>query len=87
MCDRFEMDPGEHIRAFRRMRERGEALFAIYHSHPGAPAIPSQRDINGLAYPDAFYLIVSLQYESQPEIRAWRHTAGDLREIALVFAG
>jgi len=56
----FFMDPSQQIQTMRMMREKGETLFGIYHSHPHSPAIPSAKDIDEAAYPDAFYFIVSL---------------------------
>ena len=45
---RFEMDPADQIRAMKTMRERGETMLAIYHSHPSAPPEPSVHDLDGL---------------------------------------
>ena len=42
---RFQLDAGQQISAMAKMRELGEELFAIYHSHPAAPAIPSTHDL------------------------------------------
>lgn len=68
---RFELDPAGQIGAMRRMRERGETLFAIYHSHPDAPARPSAVDIDQAAYPEALNLIISLQDRDAPEVKGW----------------
>lgn len=56
----FAMDPREQIDAMRHMREQGEELFGIYHSHPHSPPTPSTEDLAQAGYPDALYLIVSL---------------------------
>lgn len=69
---RFDMDPAQLIAAMRRMRDDGEELFAIYHSHPDAPALPSPQDIRLNEYPDAVHLIVSLNTEGVLEMRAFR---------------
>ncbi len=68
----FDMDPKGLIDAMRTLRERGETLFAIYHSHPHAPAVPSAEDLRQLAYPEAVYLIISLNTAGVLEMRAWR---------------
>jgi proteasome lid subunit RPN8/RPN11 len=54
------------------MRERGEQLLAIYHSHPRAimPA-PSETDVRLAYYPSATYLIVGLA-GTQPLVKAFR---------------
>ena len=50
----------------------GWTLGAIYHSHTRSPAYPSQTDVNLAFYPDALYLIVSLQDPEKPDVRAFR---------------
>jgi proteasome lid subunit RPN8/RPN11 len=43
------------------MRQRGETLLAIYHSHPrAAEPTPSETDVRLAYYPSATYLIVGL---------------------------
>jgi [CysO sulfur-carrier protein]-S-L-cysteine hydrolase len=69
---RFLFDPAEQISAMKRMRETGEELFAIYHSHPAAPAIPSMTDLEMAAYPEAYYLIISLNTKGVLEMRAFK---------------
>lgn len=71
---RFEMDPRGQIEAMKTMRERGETLWAIYHSHPDAPPEPSARDLAELGYPNALYLIISLTIKGVLEMRGWRMT-------------
>jgi proteasome lid subunit RPN8/RPN11 len=72
---RYLLDPEQHVAALRRMQERGEALFAIFHSHPAAPAEPSATDLELAAYPDALYLIVSLDTKGVLELRGFRIAA------------
>ncbi len=79
----FDMDPKALVDAMRTLRERGESLFAIYHSHPHAPAVPSAEDLRQAAYPDAIYLIVSLDTKGVLEMRAWRLREGRAEEIEL----
>lgn len=69
---RFAMEPHAQIDAMRRMREAGETLFAIYHSHPHAPAAPSAADLAEAAYPEALYLIVSLNTQGVLELQGFR---------------
>ncbi len=69
---RFTMDPAAQIDAQRRMREQGESLFGIYHSHPHSPAEPSATDLEQAGYPEALYLIVSLDTPGAVEMRGFR---------------
>jgi proteasome lid subunit RPN8/RPN11 len=79
----FQMDPRSQIDAMRAMRERGESLFAIYHSHPDSPPAPSETDLKEAGYPDALYLIISLDTKGVLEMRGWR-LAPRLEEVELL---
>lgn len=68
----FEMDPQAQISAFKAMRAKGESLFAIYHSHPQSPPVPSAKDLQDLGYPEALQLIISLNTKGVLEMRAYR---------------
>ena len=68
----YEAAPEELFAAQRLMRERGEQLLAIYHSHPrSAEPSPSDTDVRLAYYPAATYLIVGLG-APQPLMRAFR---------------
>ncbi|PHS73678.1 MAG: hypothetical protein COB22_00260 [Cycloclasticus sp.] len=69
---RFLMAPEEQLNAMTTMRNNKQDLFAIFHSHPTAPAIPSATDIELTAYPDAHYLIVSLNTKGVLEMRCFK---------------
>ena len=57
----YEAAPEDLFAAQRQMRERGEELLAIYHSHPRAvDPSPSETDVRLAYYPSATYLIVGL---------------------------
>lgn len=80
---RFTLDEQQQIAAFKLMRERQENLFAIYHSHPTAPAEPSATDIEHANYPEALHLIISLNTKGVLEIRAFRIAERDITELGL----
>ncbi len=80
---RYHMAPQGQIDAMRRMREAGEELIAIYHSHPHSAALPSETDLQEAQYPDAVYLIVSLNTEGVMEMAAFRIIEGQARQMAL----
>jgi proteasome lid subunit RPN8/RPN11 len=83
---RFQLDPSQQIAAMATMRDQGEALFAIYHSHPSAPAQPSAIDLEWAAYPDALYLIISLNTKGILEMRGFRIEQQTAKEIALALS-
>ncbi|MBI1195714.1 MAG: hypothetical protein GC138_07705 [Gammaproteobacteria bacterium] len=80
---RYRMDPSHQIDAMRQMREREQELFAIYHSHPTSSAAPSVIDIADAGYPEALYLIVSLNTKGVLEMRGFRIRDGHSNEVAL----
>jgi proteasome lid subunit RPN8/RPN11 len=82
---RFAMDPREQIDAMRRMREADETLFAIYHSHPKGPPSPSPTDLREAAYPEALYLIVSLEGEDGAQIRGYRLAGKNTQAVELAM--
>jgi len=82
---RFLLDPGQHISAMTKMRELGEDLFAIYHSHPAAPAQPSAYDLELTAYPEALYLIISLNTKGILEMRGFKMHQKTALEIPLIM--
>ncbi len=68
----YEGAPAELFAAQRRMRERGEQLLAIYHSHPRArEPVPSAADVRLAYYPAALYLIIALGGDGAV-VRAYR---------------
>src|SRR5215207_6907296 len=57
----YEAAPDDLFAAQREMRDRGEDLLAIYHSHPRASEPrPSETDVRLAYYPSAKYLIIGL---------------------------
>lgn len=73
----YEAAPEDLFAAQRQMRERGEELIAIYHSHPRAKdPEPSATDVRLAYYPSAVYLIVGLASD-EPCVRAFRISERD----------
>jgi len=69
----YEAAPEELFAAQRRMRERGERLVGIYHSHPRSkdPA-PSASDVRLAFYPSAVYFIIGFGADGDCVLRAFR---------------
>src|SRR4030095_12703204 len=67
----YEAAPEELFFAQREMRQRGETLLAIYHSHPLAvDPTPSETDVRLAYYPTVAYLIVGVG-GTEPLVRAF----------------
>ncbi len=79
----FAMDSKQQIDALRRMRNQGEELFGIFHSHPHSPAIPSSTDLDQAGYPEALYLIVSLNTRGVLEMRGYYLRDGTATDVLL----
>lgn len=83
---RYDMEPESLIEAMREIRQHGRELFAIYHSHPSSPALPSVTDLNEANYKDVIYLIISLNTKGVLEIRAFRLADNDADELQLIVS-
>ena len=68
----YLMDPRQQIDAFRKIRERGEKLYAIYHSHPQSPAYPSTEDIEKISYPEVLHIIISMSTAGTLQLKGFR---------------
>jgi proteasome lid subunit RPN8/RPN11 len=78
------MKPEEQIEAMRKMRSKGEELFAIYHSHPSTPPKPSAIDLDQANYPGILHIIISLNTKGVLEMRGFRiDDHHDVEEVAL----
>jgi len=69
--NRFEIDPGEMVKTDRAARADGLGVVGFYHSHPDAPAVPSEFDREH-AWPGYCYVIVSVRGGEPVEMRNWR---------------
>lgn len=76
----YRLDPKEHLRVFDELDEKGWELHAIFHSHTHSEAYPSETDRRLAFYPEARYVIVSLQDRENPVIRAFAIDDGEVTE-------
>lgn len=83
--NRFLLDEKEQIHALKTMREKGEELFAIYHSHPTAAAYPSTLDLEMANYENALYFIISLNVKGILELRAFQIENKHATEIVITL--
>lgn len=68
----YEAAPEDLFAAQRQMRERGEILVGIFHSHPRSiEPEPSRTDVRMAYYPEALYFIIGLA-GAEPVMRAFR---------------
>ncbi|CAH9019667.1 M67 family metallopeptidase [Candidatus Nitrosacidococcus sp. I8] len=79
----FLLNPEIQIRAMKQIREQGESLFGIYHSHPHSPPLPSKSDTIQTAYSKVLYFIISLNIKGVLEMRCFKFQQGAYRELEL----
>lgn len=69
---RFLITPADMFRAERLARYERLDVLGVYHSHPDAPARPSEYDREHAAWTTWSYFIVSIQGGKAADIRAWK---------------
>ena len=69
---RYLIEPKEQFAAIKDMRAKEIEMLAIYHSHPHTAAYPSATDVQLAYYPEAVYIIISLQDRARPVVNAYR---------------
>jgi proteasome lid subunit RPN8/RPN11 len=67
---RFSIDPREQMRAERAMEAEGLTLLGYYHSHPDAPARPSEYDREH-AWEFYSYVIVAVAEGKAADMTSW----------------
>ena len=86
---RYELHPEDLLRLTIATDEAGELFWAIVHSHTHSPAVPSPTDVGLAFYPEALYVLVSLDDDhadpatGEPGIRGWRIVDGAAHEVML----
>ena len=83
---RFSWDPKELFQVWREMEDNSWEHRAVYHSHTHSPAYPSETDVRLAGWPEAHYVIISLEDRANPIIRAFRIINGNVteEEVSLV---
>lgn len=80
----FFMGAGEQLKVMKEIRNNGEEMIGIYHSHVASEAYPSSHDVELALYPEVSYVIISIKNRKNPSIRSfkiveWKITEEDLR--------
>lgn len=75
----YFMAPEEQLKVFKEIRNIKLEMLSIYHSHTHSEAYPSSRDVEMAYYPEADYVIISLQNLNKPDIRAYKIIDGKIK--------
>jgi proteasome lid subunit RPN8/RPN11 len=89
---RYAIDPTDLLRLTIETDDADEVFWAIVHSHVASPARPSPTDLRESHYPDALYVLVSLDpgqagADGAPSLRAWRIVEGGVHEVEVAIDG
>ena len=68
----YSMDPKEQLQVEKQMRQHGQAMVGIYHSHTATAAYPSSVDVSLAISPEVSYVLVSLKDQRRPEFKSYR---------------
>jgi proteasome lid subunit RPN8/RPN11 len=67
---RYTIDPKEFLKAEKDADENGDEIIGIYHSHPNAPAKPSEFDRNH-AWPALSYVVIEVRERKALGTKSW----------------
>jgi [CysO sulfur-carrier protein]-S-L-cysteine hydrolase len=87
----YRLDPAEQLAITEAMEGQELELVGIFHSHTHSDAYPSPTDSHQASfiepfYPDAYYVLVSLQDRNNPVIRAFSIRDGQIEEQDVITA-
>jgi proteasome lid subunit RPN8/RPN11 len=68
--NRFTVNPEAHMKAIKMARAEKLDVLGYYHSHPNAPARPSQYDLDH-AWPICSYVIVAVADGEPAKMTSW----------------
>lgn len=68
----YAMDPNEQLKVEKQMRQQGQRMVGIYHSHTASDADPSSVDVELAISPEISYVLVSLKDPTQPDFKSYR---------------
>src|SRR5438552_3377378 len=79
----YRLDPGEQIRVFNEIDDKGWQLAGIFHSHTHTEAYPSPTDRAQAFYPEAYYVLASLAEHDAPDLRTFKINDGEVQEVVV----
>lgn len=80
----YAMDSKEQLLVEKQMRQRGQRLLGIYHSHTATDAVPSSVDVSLAISPDISYVLVSFKDQEKPVVKTYRIVDGEILQEDLL---
>ena len=68
----YSMDPYQQLQVEKTMRQRGQRMVGIYHSHTASEASPSSVDVSLAISADISYVLISLMRQDDPVLKSYR---------------
>jgi proteasome lid subunit RPN8/RPN11 len=81
---RYVLDSREQFSVMKDAEREGRDVIACFHSHTHTEAYPSPTDVERAAYPEWWYLIVTLK-AGIPMLRAYRIVDGTITEDSITL--
>jgi proteasome lid subunit RPN8/RPN11 len=79
----YLMEPEDQIAVLRALRENGQVLAGIFHSHPATAAEPSATDLAQATWPGVYYFIASMD-GAPPELNAFLFDGRSFHAVSLI---
>jgi len=79
----FFMDAKEQLSVMKEIRNQGQEMIGIYHSHVASEAYPSSHDVELALYPEVSYVIISIKNKKNPSVRSFKIVEGKISEEEL----
>ena len=83
----YAMDPKEQLWLEKTMRQRGQRMMGIYHSHTASAAYPSPVDVRLAAFTEVSYVLVSLKHQERPDIKSYRIDGATITPEEVIVEG
>jgi proteasome lid subunit RPN8/RPN11 len=76
----YRLDSKEQLQVTEEIEDKGWEIVGIFHSHTHSEAYPSETDRRLAFYPQAHYLLMSLQDREHPVLRGFTIADGRVQE-------
>lgn len=90
----YYMDPKDQLRVYNAIDDLDLDVVGYYHSHTHTEARPSPTDVRLAGDLAAVYVLVSLENQPRPDVRAWKilktdpaDETGELKELSVRVDG
>ena len=76
----YSLDPKEQLQVEKQMRQRGQRMAGVFHSHTASAAYPSSVDVSLALSPELSYVLVSLKEQARPVFKSYRIDGARIEE-------